>query len=408
MRGKPKGDLKKILASAAKNDLVIGAIGSVTGDVKAYSTGNIAIDSILGVGGLPQGRSVELYGPPSCGKTTTALQCAAWLQNKILAGGDEALGIGPDDKILYMDYEHALDKDYAKALGLDVEDSQTILFAQPDTLEEGANYAISLIETGYIRLVIFDSVAAMQPSAKAEAEIGKSLPAVQAKLMADFTVKLNPILQAYDCTVLFLNHEREVMDMGGARRPGMPPRKTTPGGISVKYYTSVRIRYSKLKDNRETQIDPLTKIESEVTTSSEVVVKVEKNKVGPPFRQAQVRVRFGRGFDNFFTAMQILVAHKKVMVSGAYYYFHNIESLGLAPEWMQRSATGTKRPYIQGQGALFQAADNDPEWRAGIIGLAQDISASLGKEAELTVASLESLEIVEEESEPAAKVAELL
>jgi recombination protein RecA len=392
MRGQPKGDLKKILAKAAKDDLNIGAIGSVTGDVVPYSTGNIAIDAILGVGGLPQGRSVELYGPPSCGKTTTALQCAAWLQNKIKSGGAPELNITGDDMILYMDHEHALDKDYAAALGLDVEDESTILFAQPDTLEDSANYAIELIETGMIRLVIFDSVAAMQPSAKAEAEIGKSLPAVQAKLMADFTVKLNPILKAYDCTALFLNHEREVMEMGGARRPGMPARKTTPGGISVKYYTSVRIRYAKIKDNKETIVDPLTKVESDISTSSEVLVKVEKNKVGPPFRQAQVRVRYGRGFDNFYTAMQILVAHKKVIVSGAYYYFHNLDEDGLAPEWMQRATTGIKRPYVQGQAALFKAADEDLNWRAGIIAAAQHISAHLGDEAALAVPDLEPAE----------------
>jgi recombination protein RecA len=389
MRGKPKGDLKKILASAAKKDLMIGAIGDIAQETKAYSTGNIAIDAILGVGGLPQGRSVELYGPPSCGKTTTALQAAALLQQTIKAGGNPELGVSGDDMILYLDYEHALDPDYAKALGLDVEDKNTILFAQPDTLEDGANYAIELIETGLVRMVIFDSVASMQPSAKAEAEIGKSLPAVQAKLIGDLTVKLNPILQAYDCTALFLNHEREVMSMGGGR-PGMPPRKSTPGGISLKYYASVRIRYVKVKDNKETIVDPLTKIESDITTSSEVLVKVEKNKVGPPFRQAQVRVRFGRGFDNFFTAMQILVAHKKVITGGSgYFYFHNVEDIGLAPEWMSRAATGTHRPFVQGQPALFKAADNDKVWRAGIIALAEQISEQLGDEAALAIPELE-------------------
>ena len=147
-----------ILAKAQKKyDLSVGPLSQIAQDATFISTGNIAIDHIIG-GGLPLGRSVELAGPPSSGKTTTALQTAAELQKIIIAGGDPSRGIKPDDKILYLDYEQTIDQSYAKALGLDI-DHESFLLTQPDTLEDGANLAVELIGTGRVRLVIWDSVA---------------------------------------------------------------------------------------------------------------------------------------------------------------------------------------------------------------------------------------------------------
>jgi recombination protein RecA len=355
--------------SNKKFNLSVGGMEDIAEDVVRVSTGNIAIDAALG-GGIPLGRSTELYGPPSCGKTTTALQAAVWTQNVIKGGGSTELGISKDDRMVYFDYEYAMDKEYAKALGLDVE-HRSLLFTQPDTLEDGANFALKAAETGEIRFMIFDSVAAMNPSAKAEAEIGKPLPAVQAKLMKDFGVNLNSIIARNNCGVVFLNHEHEKMSMNA--RPGMPPQITTPGGVATKYFASVRVRYQRIRENRGEMTDPITNEKISVPISSDVKVKTTKNKTFSPFREATVRVRFGRGFDNFWTALQILIANKKIMYEASRYYFHNLADQGGAPEWMDRAKTGTQRPLIHGEANVFDAADEHTEWRDLLIDIAAKI-----------------------------------
>lgn len=362
-----------ILARSEKKwNVTAGSIENIVANVKAVSSGNMALDYILGIGGFPLGRSVELAGLPSSGKTTTALQIAANIQRIIKAGGDPELGIGPDDFILYLDYEYTIDPEYCASLGLDINDSSFIL-TQPDTLEDGANFAIELIETGAVRLVIWDSVAAMTPSAKAEAEIGKSLPAVQAKLMSDLGQRLNPMLAQHNTLNIWVNHLKEAIDMGGYKRPGAGPRMTTPGGVALKFFASVRVEYRQRKQNKSKRFNELLNETEEVVTSTDVNVKVTKNKVGPPFREAIVRVRFGKGFDNLYTALQFLLAHKKIMHAAGIFKFHKLESEGLAPDWMVRAASGAQAPYIKGEENLFRAADEHPEWREALIAYAANL-----------------------------------
>lgn len=386
---------ESILAKAQKKyDLAVGPLSKIAQEATFITTGNLAIDHIIG-GGLPLGRSVELAGPPSSGKTTTALQCAAAAQKVIIAGGDPALGIKADDKILYLDYEQTIDQKYAAKLGLDI-DHESFLLTQPDTLEDGANLAVELISTGRVRIVIWDSVASMMPSAKAEAEIGKSLPAVQAKLMSDLGQKLNPLLYEHQTLNIFVNHLREVMDMSGRRPAHLGPKLSTPGGIALKFYASVRVEYKQIQQIKEKMIDPLSGLEVETPGATNVEVKVTKNKVAEPFRKAVVRVRFGRGFDNFWTALQILLAAKQIMYSAGYYYFHKVEDAGLAPEWMPRATTGTQRPNIRTDARLFAAADEHPEWRDAVISYASDYL----KNNKLTLDSASTPD--EEETEEAA------
>lgn len=387
--------------SEKKYNLTAGAIGSIVSNVKAVSSGNMALDYILGIGGFPLGRSVELSGLPSSGKTTTALQIAANIQAIIKAGGNPELGIGPDDFILYLDYEQTIDPEYCIALGLDV-NHESFLLTQPDTLEDGANFAKELIQTGAVRLVIWDSVAAMTPSAKAEAEIGKSLPAVQAKLMSDLGQQLNPLLAEHNTLNIWVNHLKEAIDMGGYKRPGAGPRMTTPGGVALKFFSSVRVEYRQRKTNKGKRYNAILNEEEEVVTSTDVHVKVTKNKVGPPFRDAIVRVRFGRGFDNFYTAMQLLMAHKKVIYAAGYFKFHKLEAEGLAPEWMDRLGSGTHPPYIRTEERLLEAADEHPEWRAAVIEYAENVLKSL--DASGFSATLEEESDEEEVSESSTTV----
>lgn len=375
----PKARVQAILASADKKyGMKAGPLSSVLKDVQAVSTGNIAIDNVTGIGGIPLGRNTEVYGPQSSGKTTTALQAAASLQKIILNGGDPARGISPDDLIVYLDYEYALDPKYCAQLGLDVEHPQFIV-SQPNDLETGANFLREIVPTGLVRMCIIDSVAAMTPSARIEAETGKSLPALQARLMAEFLAAFTADVHKYNVAAIYINHVG--VDMSVMGRPGMPPRTTTPGGKRLKYDASLRLEYAQAGNIKSSGVDLLTREATQVVTATNVNVKVTKNKVGPPFRVAKVRVRFGKGFDNFWSAMQILIANKLVMYTPGYFKFHRLEADGLAPEWMPRLTTGTQPPYLKGEPALFKAAEEHPEWAEAVIARAQKVIDELGVDA---------------------------
>ena len=378
VRAAAEDPITALLKTAEKKyNLNVGPMGQVTEGVKAISTGNIAIDYAIGVGGFPMGRTIEVFGMPSSGKTTVCLMTAIRFQKLIKAGGNKELGIGPTDRIVYYDYEQAMDPEYATSLGLDLE-HPSLLFTQPDTLEEGANFALASIKTGLVRLSIFDSVAAMVPSVKAEADIGKPTPMVQAKLMKDFGVNLNPVLANYNSMALFINHAQEKIDMGGSRRAGMPPLITTPGGNALKFFCSVRLEFKEIRKIKGNVIDPLTLEVKEIPVATDVQVKVVKNKVAAPYKTATVRVRFGRGFDNFWTALQILMANKKIMYQGGMYYFHVLEKDDpkFAPEWMNRAKEGMKRAYIKGENNVFDYADQYPEWREELIKVAEHLAAT--------------------------------
>ncbi len=402
-------DLASVLKTAEKKyDINAGKMGDITSECRAISMGNIGLDSLTGIGGLPLGRSVELYGAPSSGKSTTALQTAAVLQKIIKSGGDPERGIAADDKIAYADFEQAIDPTYAISLGFDPNDESCIFF-QPDLLEQGTDFIIDLIKTDKVRLVIIDSLASMLPSSIAAESVGKSLPAVAAKLINTFFQKVTPLLAQYNCLLIGLNHSKEKMGMGGGGYG--PPQITTPGGMSPKYNASVRMEYKQIKQYKSRMINPLTQETEEVPTSTDVKVKVTKNKVGPPFRSAVVRVRFGKGFDNFAMALTVLIADKQIVWEaggGGRHKFHKLEELGLAPEWMPRAATGTRQPYVQGKDKIFDVAEEYPEWRDGLIDLARQVvekNASILEKAP-AIPESEILD-VESTSSPTAKRASL-
>lgn len=360
-------------AANKKYDFSSGSIDRVITPVKALTTGNLALDEILSIGGLPEGRMCELYGPPSSGKTTCALQVAGEAQRTII-------DTKSDQHILYMDYEHALDKKYTKNLGLDLEHDSVIL-AQPTSLEKGAQLTRDLVNTGKIKLIVWDSVAEALPEAMAEGDSDQHFVAVRARLMSQFLQQINPFLYKNDCTAIFLNHVMEAIPMGYA--PG-PPKKKTPGGEALKFYSSVRLEFTQVKAVKSKRFNPLSNAMEDVTTSADVKVKVVKNKVGDPNRECILRVRYGMGFDNFYTAMQILLGYKKIPSTSGYYYFDKLPDIS-HPD-MDRSATD--RPNIRTEDALLAFADSHPLWRSMIIDEARKVlESSKGSTEDVIMAS---------------------
>ena len=273
--------------------------GDVSADVPATSTGSLALDLALGVGGLPRGRVVEIFGPESSGKTTLCLHAIAETQK---AGGSAA----------FIDAEHALDVSYAKKLGVQTDD---LLVAQPDTGEQALEIAETLVRSGAIDLVVVDSVAALVPRAEIEGEMGDSHMGLQARLMSQALRKLTGAISKSLTTVIFINQIR--MKIGVMF--GNP--ETTTGGNALKFYSSVRLdirRIESIKDGQE-------------VTGSRVRVKVVKNKTAPPFRQAEFDIMFAEGVSKVGELIDLGVEKKIVDKAGAWYSFRE-ERLGQGRE----------------------------------------------------------------------------
>ncbi len=344
---------------AKKHSIRIGPASEAIEPVEWITTGCLGIDYACGHG-LPLGRSVELYGQPSSGKTTTALQAAAELQRDIIDSGR-------DEHILYLDFEHALDRSYCAALGLDT-DHPTFLAAQPHSMEQGAEAALQLISTGKIRLSIWDSVAAMAPLSRLEGDFDQRTAAMnKARLMAGLMLQLTPLLHKNNSTAVFINHLMESVDMNA--RPGMPARVTTPGGKALKFYASLRLEYRQMGSVKTKGTDVLTGEIANQSAATLVKVKCVKNKVANPFREVEVRITHGRGFDNVWSGLQVLLAHKIVRKTGAWYKFGDLTHPDMS--------AGT----LQGESAVLRFADEHPDWATQVIARAVALVASHGGQA---------------------------
>ena len=299
--------------------------------VPAISTGSILVDRITGIGGIPRGRITEIYGPESSGKTTLALHVIANAQKQ---GGYAA----------FIDAEHALDPTYAKKLGIDLEN---LLVSQPDSGEQALEIAETLVRSGVIDVVVVDSVAALTPEAEIQGDMGDSHVGLQARLMSQALRKLTAAVSKSNCALIFINQVREKIGMMGYGGP----QETTTGGRALKFYSSMRVEIrniGQIKGKGDERIGHKAK------------VKIVKNKLAPPFREAVVEVYYGEGISREADLLNLGEELGIVKKSGSWYSYGDLR-LGQGKENARQFLKENPEVAAEIESKILEALDNNAE-----------------------------------------------
>ncbi|CAP42396.1 recombinase RecA [Bordetella petrii] len=327
--------LSQIEKQFGKGSIMRYGDNEVEHDIQVVSTGSLGLDIALGVGGLPRGRVIEIYGPESSGKTTLTLQVIAEMQK---IGGTCA----------FVDAEHALDVQYAAKLGVNLTD---LLISQPDTGEQALEITDALVRSGSVDLIVIDSVAALVPKAEIEGEMGDSLPGLQARLMSQALRKLTATIKRTNCMVIFINQIR--MKIGVMF--GNP--ETTTGGNALKFYSSVRLDIRRIGSIKK----------GEEVVGNETRVKVVKNKVSPPFKQAEFDIMYGAGISREGEIIDLGVQAGVVDKSGAWYSYSGTR-IGQGKD--------NVREYLKEHPELAVEIENKVRENQGIVSRAATFPAS--------------------------------
>ncbi|WP_159349506.1 recombinase RecA [Roseomonas harenae] len=326
--------LSQIERSFGKGSIMRMGGKQINEDVEVISTGSLGLDLALGIGGLPKGRVIEIYGPESSGKTTLALQCVAEAQKK---GGTCA----------FIDAEHALDPGYARKLGVDVDN---LLISQPDAGEQALEIADTLVRSGAIDVLVIDSVAALVPRAELEGEMGDSHVGLHARLMSQALRKLTGSIARSNCMMIFLNQIRLKIGV----MFGNP--ETTTGGNALKFYASIRLeirRIGQIKDREE-------------VTGNQTRVKVVKNKMAPPFRQVEFDIMYGEGVSKVGELLDLGVKAGVVEKSGAWFSCDS-----------QRIGQGREnaKQFLRDNPAMADSVEQRIRAQAGVVANSMMVSA---------------------------------
>ena len=315
-------------------------------NVEAIPTGSLSLDLALGIGGVPRGRIIEIYGPESCGKTTLALHIVASAQK---SGGEAA----------YIDVEHALEPAYARALGVDIDN---LLISQPDTGEQALDIAESLVRSGAIDVLVIDSVAALIPRVELEGEVGDTAVGALARLMSQAMRRLAGAISKNNCTVIFINQLRQKIGV----MYGNP--ETTPGGLALKYYASVRIdvrRIETLKNGTE-------------MIGNRTRAKVVKNKVAPPFREAEFDIMYGEGISKIGEIVDLGVKLEIIDKAGAWFTVdgQRVQGRDAVKEYLRNNPEVCDKIEQEIRANSFKLMSPQARKAAQVSGRAVDITAS--------------------------------
>lgn len=344
-----KPTLAETLSKLRKEGTRIG-FQEIDAEPEFWSTGNMAIDTICG-GGFPKGKIIELAGPEASGKTTTAVSTA---RNVMEEGGN----------VVFCDYERAIDKPYFRQLGVDP-DSEQFIYLTPYSLEEGANLFRSLLATGEVQYAVFDSVARMATENELTAETGKVMVADRAKMMYQFLRQIVDPLADNNCSVVFLNHLLEKVDitfMGQQLAARGVKQYVTPGGKGLSFFSSLRLFYNKSEDLTRETFNPLLNENSKIKYGSKHKIKVVKNKVGKPGGEAEVTNIMGQGFSQLYTAVDLLLNYGVIKKSGAWF---------VPKEPRLISVLGDKQ--IQGLNNVIDAINSTAEAKGTVITVAHEL-----------------------------------